>query len=522
MAWERAWRWGVVAVGIVFVAGLSGASADEARRLTIRQAVQEALASSPELDTAEAAVRSARANAALQRGSFAPRPYIEGGFGIGTSTTAVYNVDDDGSYPDNNLRVATGLQGDLSSGTHYELLVSALRLQSDPQSGGIPTSLFSPSFTTQVQAQVTQQLLRGAWGVRREPAETNETEADALVQDRRTLRSALALATVEACWGLAVALESRRVATESVALAQRQLEATQLRIRAGRLSPLDETSAQATVAARQDALVAVEQAVIAAEAGLHGVLLPRARDRGEPATLEIAETPETGGDGQSNAVVRTELDRALAARTELKAQRLRLRGARRHAEALDHETLPELSVSLTAGLRGLAGTNPDGCDGSDCGIDPQSHFVGGIETSFANTVRAPYLQIAGRLAAPVPNTQANAAATVAALAVRQRESELARAEWTVRTQVRQAVLALDRARERVRTSGEALRLAEQSLEGEQRKFDAGVSTTFEVIRVQEALAAARNARYAAQAELALARARLSFARGTLLEDLGVD
>jgi outer membrane protein TolC len=218
------------------------------------------------------------------------------------------------------------------------------------------------------------------------------------------------------------------------------------------------------------------------------------------------------------------MEKALRDRADLRALRSLVAAARLRAETADRESLPDLSVTATVGVRGLAGSRRDP-DDRPCN-DPAANcaeefFEGGLGQSFANAPRFPLFGVTARLDIPVPNTTASREAEATALDARARAAELERGEWTVRNQVRQAVFALLQAQDRLRTSGEALRLAEESLAGERRKFEAGVSTIFEVSSMQEALAAAQNARFGALARYQVAKATLGHRRGTLLSDLGV-
>lgn len=513
----------VIAAAVLGV-GLPANAQDGERPLSLQDAVRSAVAGSPDLDVADLAVRASRAREAAARGAWMPTPYVDAGYAGATTPTTAPNVDADLSYGERTLSFGAGLNGSLPSGTTYQLAVTGSRYVSDARvadgSGTRFLNALRPTFNTRIQLVLSQPLLRGAWGVANAPTDVARLEGDALVARRESLENDLALAVVGAYWQLTVAQASERVAGESVALAERQFTATKARIAAGRLSPLDETSARASVAARQDAAVAAQQARIAAEAALVSLVVDDAPSgRQLAAALRATSEPPAPGDLGQPASIEAETRRALSRRPELRELRARVAAAHRTQEAADHETLPDLSLTATVGLRGLAGDKQRPPGGVEDTLG--EHFDGGIGQSFANGPRFPYYTIGAHLEMPLPNTQATALAEAAAIDARARAAELRRAEWVVRTQVRQAVRVLAQARERLRTASEALTLAQQSLEGEQRKFDAGVSTTFEVIRVQESLASAQTAQFSALANHAVAVAELSHRRGTLLEDLGV-
>ena len=75
----------------------------------------------------------------------------------------------------------------------------------------------------------------------------------------------------------------------------------------------------------------------------------------------------------------------------------------------------------------------------------------------------------------------------------QAQLQLRSMELSVATQVREVARTLSTNRKRVDATRASRSLAEKKLEAEQKKFQAGMSTNFQVIQAQRDLAAARNA-----------------------------
>src|SRR4029453_11342328 len=72
------------------------------------------------------------------------------------------------------------------------------------------------------------------------------------------------------------------------------------------------------------------------------------------------------------------------------------------------------------------------------------------------------------------------------------------AEFKVVREVRQAAMQLDQNRQRIETTRLARELSEQRLDAEQKRFEVGMSTNFNVIQAQRDLAVARNSELQAQ------------------------
>ena len=82
--------------------------------------------------------------------------------------------------------------------------------------------------------------------------------------------------------------------------------------------------------------------------------------------------------------------------------------------------------------------------------------------------------------------------------------QLRSAEYKAVREIRQAALQLDQNRQRIETTRVARELSEQRLDAEQKRYDVGMSTNFNVIQAQRDLAVARNDELQAQLDYQLA------------------
>jgi outer membrane protein len=80
----------------------------------------------------------------------------------------------------------------------------------------------------------------------------------------------------------------------------------------------------------------------------------------------------------------------------------------------------------------------------------------------------------------------------------QNGERLRSAEFKVVREVRQAGFQLEQNRQRIETTRLARELSEQRLDAEQKRFEVGMSTNFNVIQAQRDLAVARNSELQAQ------------------------
>src|SRR6185436_13545621 len=92
----------------------------------------------------------------------------------------------------------------------------------------------------------------------------------------------------------------------------------------------------------------------------------------------------------------------------------------------------------------------------------------------------------------------------AGLERQQNVERLRSSELKVVREVRQAAMQLDQNRQRIETTRLERELSEQRLDAEQKRFEVGMSTNFNVIQAQRDLAVARNNELQAQLDYQLA------------------
>jgi outer membrane protein TolC len=86
----------------------------------------------------------------------------------------------------------------------------------------------------------------------------------------------------------------------------------------------------------------------------------------------------------------------------------------------------------------------------------------------------------------------------------QANEQLRSSEFKAVREIRQAALQLEQNRQRIETTRLARELSEQRLDAEQRRYEVGMSTNFNVIQAQRDLAVARNDELQAQLDYQLA------------------
>lgn len=179
------------------------------------------------------------------------------------------------------------------------------------------------------------------------------------------------------------------------------------------------------------------------------------------------------------------MQRAFAARSDLRAAEAQVRAAERVRTAARAERLPSLSVAADYGV---IGTNP-------------SQSVGTY--SLTGNLRIPIWQ-GGRNEGSLEQAVA---------AVEQRRAELADLRGRIDQEIRIAFLDMESAASQVRVAQSNREVARHSLTLTRERFDAGVTDTSEVVRAQESLESAEHDLITSSFSHNLAKAALARALG---------
>jgi OMF family outer membrane factor len=99
--------------------------------------------------------------------------------------------------------------------------------------------------------------------------------------------------------------------------------------------------------------------------------------------------------------------------------------------------------------------------------------------------------VAFSIQVPLKNRTVESLLAQTQIAKRQLMMNRTKAEQNIIVQVRNAVEALETCRQRVETAKVSLRFAQEQLEGETQRFDAGMSQNFQVLQRQADLSAAQ-------------------------------
>jgi len=356
-------------------------------------------------------------------------------------------------------------------------------------------SNFNPAVTAQLQAAYSQPLLRDfkidqARG-QVTLARQNERIADIGLQE---LGIEVSSSAERAYWNLVLARASVAVQQQSVDLSMELERNNRARVDVGQSPPLDLVSARAEVAARREQLIVAQTLVRQAEDQLRILVLDPKRPDYWFVRLETADLiPPVGPSPDVDSAVRN----ALAQRTDLERSRRQIDIADTNVALAKNATLPDVRLQASYLTNALGGTElqRNGFLGPVTGQD----FVAfGDVLGQLFSANYPTWQVGVTFSYPLGRSADQATYARTTLERGQNVERLRSAELKVVREVRQAAMQLDQNRQRIETTRLARELSEQRLDAEQKRFEVGMSTNFNVIQAQRDLAVARNSELQAQ------------------------
>ena len=374
----------------------------------------------------------------------------------------------------------------LPIGTTYAVSFDSTRSTSNNQ-----FSSFNPSVTGNLDFTVIQPLWRdfkiNAARYQLQLAQKNREISDVGLQEQ----IALTIRTVKnSYWDYKYALASLDVARQSLDLARESLRDTRSRVEIGTLAPIDIVEAESEVAAREEAVILAEASIGRAEDTLRALIF-------DPAKQDVWNTRLDPVDPVPFQVQAVDIDgavrKALRERTDLVQNRKALERTNYGTAFYKNQSKPFIDLRVDYNSTGLAGTQliREGTTFPPPVVGEVNRSYGALLGDiFGNAF--PTWVFSVNFSYPIGTSSAEASLARNELEVRQQDINLRSNELNVVSQVRDAARSLIANSKRVDSTRAARVLAERRLDAEEKKFAAGMSTSFLVFQAQRDLSTARN------------------------------
>lgn len=425
---------------------------DNAIELSIATAVSEALKNNLNLTLTQHDVEAARGSVIEAESKFDTQLTADVS---AVSESNLTPVTIGAAEEEDSFAWSAGAKKRFSPGTELELNWSNNNLDSD--SGAY---LFTPMYNTGFTLGISQPLLQG----RGKDVQTADLESTKTLQKASEFlvdsqAADLAATVKKAYWELVYSYQNLEVLQLALTLAEKLRDNTSAKIKAGKLASIDIYQPESEVARREEELISGERAIGVAEDNLK--LLMNSEDWAP--SLSPVNQPETT---PIHPEISTVLDRAFSHRPDLQAAALQVKASEFQVKIAEDNTRPQLNLKGAVGIGGTDDSYGSAVDGSLS--DPETQWQVGISFSrpFNNSLAE------GRL------RQAEATFKKSRTSLELLKQEIRR---TARVTVRDVELAL----KAIEATSKTAVATRKQLEAEQIKFDAGRSTTLDVLVAQQ-------------------------------------
>ena len=312
---------------------------------------------------------------------------------------------------------------------------------------------------------------------------------------RQTVLDTLS-ATEKAYWDLNFAIMDLKTQQAALKLAQDFLEENRIKVRVGTLAPIEITQAEAGVADREEAVITGENLIRTAEDAMRRIMhVPK----GSP----IWEQPIQPSDAPPLVEMAPDMEAAVAtadkSRPDLQQARLDLSSQEANLTFRRNQKRWGLDFTGTYGNLGFA----------------QSNYHDSIQDLKDRNQTDWSLLLSMNV--PLGNRQADANFAAAEYQVTQSRYQLETLEQAARVEVRNAVRSVETNLKRVKAAQVNSRLQREKLAAEQKKFENGMSTSFQVLSFQTDLRTAESRENLAITDYNKSLVELQRVQGTLLE-----
>jgi len=490
-----------------------GVTSDNTLTLSLNDAIKRALENNNDIEVARDDVRFAETQLRALQGVYDPfytispqyqkniQPvtFITSGAPSGKLSTSQFSFD-----PAITKSFARG------GGTY------ALQFNNSKNTTSAINSTLNPFWSSNLSLTITQPLQRNRSidnnrrQIRIQKKRLEQSDADF------RLRTIDVITRVQnAYWDLVFALRDQQNQLENLNLSRENLRRVEAQISVGTQAPLARAEVQTELANRESTLLLAVQNVSIAENNLKQLIAKDATASEWTAQITPTDTPKF----DANPVnLNDALKEARDNRPELRRLRLQTDITKIDLQYFKNQMRPQIDLQSTFATTGLAGSPCLTCQ-AQAPLFLQGSYSKTLSNLFSFDTRNITVGVAIQI--PLRNTTAKANFAGARIQQEQLEASMRSQDQVIEVDVRNAAQAVETSRRRVLAARDARANAELQLEGEQRLYQVGRSTTFLLFQRENALTNARNAELRAETDYNKALADLQRATSTTLRSNNV-
>jgi outer membrane protein len=451
---------------------------------------------------------------AQPRGSFDPVVTFDFSWDRTTSPLNTLVVAGSPVVSTNTAFYSFGWQQAFTTGTSYSVDLANQRQSSSQQS-----LIFDPDVITRMSVTVVQQLTNGfglAFNRRFQTVAQNNVQ---FVREwfLQQVNAILAQAT-DSYWNLVASQEQVKATQQALQVAQQLYEDNKRQAEIGTLAPLDVVAAQSQVALTQRDLI-VAQTNLQQQALTLKIFFSKQITQALGDAQIVATDPLPDPQAEDIPPLDEAISSAAKNRPEVPEAQATLMNSQVAVKVTQKFLKPTFNVFGFFATAGLSGNQLIATPG---GVPILLRGGLGQELNQFIRVKYPEYAIGFSLTIPIKNRSAQADNARAGMLERQSELSLQRIQNQIGVEVRSASISLMQTKAMTEAAGSAVEFSRQSLDAEQKKRVAGMSTPYNVILAERNLLNAQLAEVQAHAAYAKGLVEMERSMGVVLEKSHID
>lgn len=424
------------------------------------------------------------------------------------------------TFQNTNYNFTVGVSKYFSTGGNLTVTADNNRAASN-------TNVYNPTFDAGVAATFTQPLWKNF------KIDSNRRSIKQAEKDRQMSEidfegkvSDVLKSVEDTYWNLVNAIEQQNIQIQSRELALIQLRDNQKRVEIGTLAPIVITQTRAEVAQSEQSVIAGEADIILNLNLLKNLIADEWDDPIWRQTIIPTDKPVVP---DSVPELRESILLAVQNRPELRQLDLSLEKNDIDIQYYENQLRPKLDLVANYNPNGVAGPNIQevvrdqngdpvyGPDGRPLMQD--GPFTGRIGTVYEQIFKQDYVNysLALRFQMPIGNNTAKANLAMARIGRDQTATNHKQTRQSVGVEVLNAVQTIEVNRQSLESAIVARQFQEEQLDGQNKRYQAGLTTNFEVLQTQRDLASAKAAELTALINLKKSFTAFEKATFTILE-----
>jgi outer membrane protein TolC len=366
------------------------------------------------------------------------------------------------------------------TGTDYELSFTNDRNKTNSATAGL-----NPSYSSELDLSITQPLLKN-FGIDLNKRNIYIAKNEVNISDYEFEGKVIdIISNVEnVYWDLVFRIKDLEVKKKSLERAKDLERRVKAQVSVGVMAEIETLQAQSEVASRNESLLVAQNLIQDTEDILKNILnIDYGSDEGLKA-IHPSDRPEMVIEeiNLNNAIKETLLNRP-----DYRGKQKELENKNILVKYRENQLYPTVDLVGSLGLNGLSGNAVNVTSGTFTG---RSKYGGDYGQALSDTLSTEYFNwgIGVNFSYPLGNRSAKSQLSASRIEKAQLILSIRDIEKGIIVEVREAVRQLKTDIKRIHASKVARKLAEEKLKAEEKKFEVGLSTSFNVLKFQEDLA----------------------------------